>query len=537
MARNGDARKRVMQRSMRLGHCVCDPAKPCPCDLFRQKDICLCAGERLEAPVGPVALTQLVEKAGCASKIDQAFLKAALKDLPTLDDPHVLVGMPAGDDAGVYEMGNGMALVQTVDVFTPSVDDPYQFGQVAAANSLSDVYAMGGRPITALSIIGFPVRKVADTVLHKIMRGGIDKMKEAGVPVIGGHSIDDDQIKAGFAVTGLIQTDRVATNANARVGDVLILTKPLGTGIVAFARQIGRAQDESVTAAVRSMTTLNKTAAEQMAAHKVHACTDVTGFGLMGHLSEMALRSGVDVELCWDDLPWLPGVLQYAADGILPGAIERNKESCGDRVIPGKGISEPMLDMCFDAQTSGGLLMVADPMDSARLLLALHSAGIADACVIGNVRQQGEGRIFLETSEKRRLPMPIEQSKPAQATGESGCCTETAQDAACCSPAAQTSGCCSEGSESEGELQAETLYQQFLAALGKPGNLDAFTKQAINIALAVGTRCEPCLKAHIQKARQNGFTPAEIDEAAWMGVGFGGSPALTMYSRIKNSKS
>jgi selenide, water dikinase len=522
-----------MQRSMRLGHCVCDPAKPCPCDLFKQKDICLCAGERLEVPSGPVALTQLVEKAGCASKIDQAFLKAALKGLPNLDDPRVLVGMPAGDDAGVYEIGNGMALVQTVDVFTPSVDDAYQFGQVAAANSLSDVYAMGGQPITALSIIGFPVRKVADQVLHKIMRGGIDKMKEAGVPVIGGHSIDDDQIKAGFAVTGLIQKDKVATNANAQVGDVLILTKPLGTGIVAFARQIGRAQDESVSAAARSMTTLNKTAAEQMAAHKVHACTDVTGFGLMGHLSEMALRSGVDVELYWDDLPWLPGILQYVADGILPGAIERNKESCGDRVFAGSGISEPMLDMCFDAQTSGGLLIVAEPADSARLLSALHSAGVADACVVGRIKQKGEGRIFLETSGKRRLPMSAEQSKSAQAAG---CCAETAQDTACCSPAAQASDCCAPESESASEAQAEALYQQFLAAVGKPGSLDAFTKQAINIALAVATRCEPCLKAHMQKARQNGFTPAEIDEAAWMGVGFGGSPALMMYTRTKNSK-
>ena len=526
-----------MQRSMRLGHCVCDAAKPCPCDLFKQKNVCLCAGERLEVPAGPVALTQLVEKAGCASKIDQAFLKAALKNLPTLEDPRVLIGMPAGDDAGVYDIGNGMALVQTVDVFTPSVDDPYQFGQVAAANSLSDVYAMGGRPITALSIVGFPVRKVADNVLHEIMRGGIDKMNEAGVPVIGGHSIDDDQIKAGFAVTGLIQTNKVATNANAQVGDMLILTKPLGTGIVAFARQIGRAQEESVIAAVRSMTTLNKTAAEQMSAHKVHACTDVTGFGLMGHLSEMALRSGVDVELCWDNLPWLPGVLQYVADGILPGAIERNKESCGARVIAGEGIDEPMLDMCFDAQTSGGLLLVADSLDSEGLLNSLHSAGIADACVIGRIARKGEGRVFLETSKKRRLPMPLEQSKPMQGKQESSCCVEPAQEAACCSPTSQDAGCCAGESETTPESDTEALYYQFLGAVGKPGSLDAFTKQAINIALAVATRCEPCLKAHMQKARQNGFTSAEIDEAAWMGVGFGGSPALMMYTRLKNSKS
>ena len=537
MITNIEKRKRVMQRSMRLGHCICDPAKPCPCDLFKQKNICLCAGERLDVPPGPVALTQLVEKAGCASKIDQAFLKAALRDLPNFDDPRVLVGIPAADDAGVYDIGNSIALVQTVDVFTPSVDDPYQFGQVAAANSLSDVYAMGGRPITALSIVGFPVRKVPDNVLHEIMCGGIDKMKEAGVSVIGGHSIDDDQIKAGFAVTGLIQTNQLFTNANAQVGDVLILTKPLGTGIVAFAKQIGRAQEESVIAAVRSMTTLNKTAAEKMSAYKIHACTDVTGFGLLGHLSEMALRSGVDMELCWDSLPWLPGVLQYVADGILPGAIERNKESCGAGIIAGEGINEPMLDMCFDAQTSGGLLLVTDPLDSEGLLRSLHNGGVIDACVIGKIARKGEGRIYLETSKKRRLPMPKEQSKPMQEKQEYSCPAEPAQEATCCSPASQAAACCSSESETMAESDTEELYHQFLTAVGKAGSLDAFTKQAINIALAVATRCEPCLKAHLQRARQNGFTPAEIDEAAWMGVGFGGSPALMMYARINNSKS
>ena len=526
-----------MQRSIRLGHCICDAAQPCPCDLFKEKDICMCAGERMDVPDSPIALTRLVEKAGCASKIDQAFLKAALKGLPALDDPRVLVGMPAGDDAGVYEIGGGTALVQTVDVFTPSVDDPYQFGQVAAANSLSDIYAMGGRPITALSIVGFPVRKVADGVFHKIMRGGIDKMTEAGVPVIGGHSIDDNQIKAGFAVTGLIRKEQVATNANARVGDVLILTKPLGTGIVAFAAQIGRALNGSADAAVRSMTTLNKTAAELMNAHKVHACTDVTGFGLTGHLCEMALRSGVDAELNWDSLPWFPGVMQYAADGILPGGIERNKESCLDRVFAGEGISEPMLDMCFDPQTSGGLLMSVDPADAPRLLGALHNAGVADACIIGKVKGPGEGRIYIETTGKRRLPMSTEQTRTEQFASPADCCAEPAPEKSCCSPAASVSNCCASGSEPGEEPQAEEIYGQFLAAVGKPGCLDAFTKQAINIALAVATRCEPCLKAHLQKARQNGFTAAEIDEAAWMGVGFGGSPALMMYSRLKNAKS
>jgi selenide,water dikinase len=209
----------------------------------------------------------------------------------------VPVALPAGDDAGIYDMGNGQALVQTVDVFTPAVDDPYTFGQIAAANSVSDVYAMGGTPLTALSIVGFPARKVPDEALFQILAGGIDKMNEAGCAIVGGHSINDAEIKAGFAVTGIIDKNRVVTNAGARPDDVLILTKPLGTGIVAFAAQIDRARPESTRAAAASMTSLNKTAAELMVQYGAHACTDVTGFSLMGHLAEMARSSGVDVEI------------------------------------------------------------------------------------------------------------------------------------------------------------------------------------------------------------------------------------------------
>ena len=250
---NTERRKRVMRRSIKLGHCVCDPKKPCPCDLFKEKNICLCAGERLASPTGEVQLTKLIEKAGCASKIDQAFLKEVLGELPMPEDANVLVGVPAGDDAGIYDMGNGQCLVQTVDVFTPTVDDPYTFGQIAAANSVSDVYAMGGTPLTALSVIGFPVRKIPDKALSEILRGGIDKMKEAGVSIIGGHSINDAEIKAGFSVTGIIDKNKVKTNDAAQVGDALILTKPLGTGIISFASQIGRASQASMKASAKSM--------------------------------------------------------------------------------------------------------------------------------------------------------------------------------------------------------------------------------------------------------------------------------------------
>ena len=317
--RDLEKRRRVMQRSMQLGHCICDPRKPCPCDVFRDDGICPCAGEEYAAPAGPVRLTELAESAGCASKIDQATLQRILAGLPSPADPRVLVGMPAGDDAGVYLLDEQTALVQTVDVFSPPVDDPYLFGQIAAANSLSDVYAMGGRPITALSVVGFPAGKLPDEILRQILRGGLDKMAEAGVAVIGGHSIKDSEIKAGFAVTGLADPRRIATNAAARPGDRLVLTKPLGTGIIAFAARIGRANGQPGTdaerwsaAAAQSMAALNRRAAELMAECDCHACTDVTGFGLMGHLRSMAAASRVDVEIVWDDVPLLPGVLQCA---------------------------------------------------------------------------------------------------------------------------------------------------------------------------------------------------------------------------------
>jgi len=427
-----------MQRSIRLGHCICDPSEPCPCDLFKEKNICLCAGERLEAPTGPVQLTKLVEKAGCASKIDQAFLKQVLKGLPAVDDPRVLVGVPAGDDAGVYDMGDGTALVQTVDVFTPSVDDPYTFGQVAAANSVSDIYAMGGTPITAVSVLGFPVRKIPDKAMNDILSGGIDKMNEAGVAIIGGHSINDSEIKAGFCVNGTIDKDKIVTNAGARPGDVLILTKPLGTGIVAFAAQIGRARTESVEATALSMTTLNKEASQLMVKFGAHACTDVTGFSLCGHLSEMALSSGVDVEVIWDDIPLFPGVLEYAAAGILPGAIERNKESCGERIVADEALPQEMVDICYDAQTSGGLLIAIKKSDVDAFLKALHDASVTAATVIGKVTAKGSGLVHIKTTGKRKIPDTRTQTRErkTQSINEiRDTSNETQSEVACCADA------------------------------------------------------------------------------------------------------
>ncbi len=546
-----EKRKRVMQRSIRLGHCICDPKKACPCDLFRKENVCLCAGETLtrQEQAGPVRLTQLVEKAGCASKIDQASLKRVLADLPAIEDPRVLVGSAAGDDAGVFRLDGSTCLVQTVDVFTPSVDDAYTFGRVAAANSLSDVYAMGGRPLVALSIIGFPIREVADEAMRDILRGGIDAMNEAGVPVVGGHSIKDAEIKAGFAVTGLVDADRIVTNAGARPGDALILTKPLGVGVLSFAIQIGRGPVGAADDIARSMSALNKTASEAMLERGVHACTDVTGFGLIGHLAEMARASGVDVEIVWDDLPLFEGLLECLAEGIVPGGIERNRESSEASAVAGEGVTAAMMDVCFDPQTSGGLL-VALPEEEARPLVeTLHEAGVTDAAIIGRVAGPGVGKVLVRTTGRRRMPTAREEetvvtpeneaAAPAPAESEPCCAPPEAAEEPCCSgpAAAEEQPCCAEGhaspaaaAQTAAPARTEQMFKAFMKSAGSPGALDAATKQAANVALSVLARCGPCIRAHVAKARRMGFSEEEIEEAAWMAVAFGGSPVMMFYN-------
>ena len=548
-----EKRRRVMQRSMRLGHCICDARKPCPCDVLKEKDVCLCAGERLEAPAGPVRLTHLVTSAGCASKIDQASLKRIIEGLAFPADPRVLVGAAAGDDAGVYQLSDGTALVQTVDVFTPSVDDPYLFGQVAAANSVSDIYAMGGRPLVALSIVGFPIGTLPEKVLHEILRGGIDKMAEAGVAVIGGHSIKDPEIKAGFAVTGVVDPKFVTLRAGARPGDVLILTKPLGTGIVAFAAQIDRAPAAALEAAARSMTALNKTAAEAMIECGAHGCTDVTGYGLIGHLAEMAVGSGTDVEIVWDDLPLLPGVLELVGQGIVPGGVERNRESSGAAVRLGKGVGQAMLEVCMDAQTSGGLLIAAAKKKAEALLSRLHKSGVADAAVIGRVRGKGAGRVFIETRGHRPIadaplgrettlsretrfsreptislePPLSREPKVSESCKSEADMAKKPKDPCCCPDHGATAA------PPASTNVAQQKFKEFMKAVDAPGALDAHTKGAIALALAVLARCRPCVKHHAAKARSMGFSDEEIDEAAWMAIAFGGAPVMMFYNAAR----
>ncbi len=539
MTKDLEKRRRVMQRSMQLGHCICDPRKPCPCDLLLEQDLCPCAGEEPPRSEGPIRLTELVENSGCASKIDRAALQRILGGLPAPADPRVLVGMPAGDDAGVYLLDEHTALVQTVDVFTPPVDDPYVFGQIAAANSLSNVYAMGGRPITALSIVGFPTGKLPDEVLRQILRGGLDKMNEAGVPVIGGHSIKENEIKAGFAVTGLIDPRRVATNAAAQPGDRLVLTKPLGTGIVAFALRIGRAGPEIAAAAARSMAALNRRAAEVMGQFEVHACTDITGFGLMGHLNSMAAASKVNVELAWDDIPLLPGVLDCVAAGIVPGAVERNRESSGDALAAIDGVLPAWIDILFDAQTSGGLL-ISLPGGAAEALVArLRAEGMEEAAVIGRVVAEGTGRIIVRGRADRPLPQKPKETNAMRCCGDDREPAEVSATAA--DPADSGTPCCSRDQAPSknpapvsGGEETPKMFRAFLEAANGPGALGARTKRAMGIALSVLARCAPCVKYHLTKAKAEGFSPEEIDEAAWMAIAFGGSPTMMFYNETKD---
>ena len=390
-----EKRKRIMGRSVKLGHCICNPKEPCPCDIFKQKNVCLCAGEREEEAAEDIPLTRLVESAGCASKISQEDLKKALSGLPRIFDPNVLVSSETCDDAGVYKLDDDHALVQSVDVFTPVVDDPYLFGEIAAANSVSDIYAMGGKPLTALSIIGFPVDKLSHRVMNKMMQGGIDKLREAGTVVLGGHSIKNKEIMFGFAVTGLVHPGRIITNDKAKPGDVLILTKPLGTGTISFAAQVGKAKAAWLKEIGRSMSALNRKASEIMVETGVRAATDVTGFGLLGHLSEMAVQSGVTAEVYADAVPLFEGVLYCLRKQIISGAVERNREYASKFVERNKDVKEELETALYDPQTSGGLLMCVGAKKAEAVLKKLKGAGLERAAVIGRIVERSEGKILL----------------------------------------------------------------------------------------------------------------------------------------------
>lgn len=308
-----------------------------------------------------------------------------LGGLPVTHDDRVLVDYRTADDAGVYKLDETRALVQTVDFFTPIVDDPFTYGQIAAANALSDVYAMGGRPLTALAIAGFP--KEADrALLTQIFAGGLDMLKRAGVALLGGHTVQDQEIKFGYSVTGEVDPARVLSNAGAKPGDALLLTKPLGTGVIATALKFERANDVAVAAAIASMTTLNRAAADAMqtlSAGRVHACTDITGFGLLGHASEMATASACGLELDWSAIPLIDGA-RNLVEGNIPGGGRTNRQHFGTRIVIESSVPGVVADLLFDPQTSGGLLFAVDAEALAAAATALRDAGV-QAATIGRV--------------------------------------------------------------------------------------------------------------------------------------------------------
>jgi selenide,water dikinase len=302
-------------------------------------------------------------------------------------DPNVLVGFDQADDAGVYQIAPEQALVQTVDFFTPVVDDPYTFGQIAATNALSDIYAMGGKPLTSLALVCFP-EKADLAILERILAGGLSKMIEAGCTVIGGHSIRDDETKFGYSVTGLIHPKKVLTNAGAKPGDSLIFTKALGTGVISTAIKKGKAEPAWIDAAVRSMTILNKQAAEVIRGdnYEVHAMTDVTGFGLIGHAREMALASNVSLQFYSKEISALPGALECIRAGDIPGGLNNNREFAECMVGYEPEIASDLKALLFDPQTAGGLLISVADQDSNKLVLDLQNSGIP-ARPIGNVTE------------------------------------------------------------------------------------------------------------------------------------------------------
>jgi selenide,water dikinase len=480
----------------------------------------------------------MVKKTGCSSKIGQADLLRILGNLPPVVDPNILVGTAAGDDAGVYRLGEGRALVQTVDVFTPCVDDPYLFGQIAAANSLSDIYAMGGKPLTALSVIGFPIDEVDGAVMEEILRGGIDTLNEAGCSLIGGHSINDEEIKCGFAVTGLIDEQRIKTRESVAEGDALVLTKPLGTGIVCFGAQLGRISAACLEEVGVSMATLNRDAAELMEKHEAHACTDITGFGLLGHLVEMVRESGFTAEIDLARIPVFSAVEECLRREILPGAIERNQEYSLAWVVAESAESEGYLPVLFDPQTSGGLLVALPEAAAAEYVAGLRSRGHAAASIIGRIirpPRDGLGGKVLVTNTTLGNFFGTREGAVMEKEMSS---SENERNAAMPPPAANPAtgnACCDSPpslEENPPESDALDTFRDFMRLTGGKGEIDRRSKKLIAIALSVAQRCRPCLVAHIRGAQAMGITRAEIEEAAALAISFAGCPSLMLYKEV-----
>ena len=315
--------------------------------------------------------------------------------LPVMSDPNLIVGMERLDDAGVYRLTDDLALILTLDFFTPIVDDPIAFGKIAVANALSDVYAMGGKPLLAMNIICFPVNDLDISILQGILQGGADKMLEAGVLLVGGHSVDDRETKYGLSVAGCVHPEKVIRNAGAVPGDGLILTKPIGTGIIATAIKADMADETTIARAVEIMSTLNQKSAERMTRYHVHACTDITGFGLLGHACEMIAGTDVGITISASAVPLIAQALAFARMGIIPGGTYRNEEFRSS-MVDHVGVDDDLMKVLFDPQTSGGLLISLPQSEARELLEELHKQGLSDAAIIGEITASPRGRIIVK---------------------------------------------------------------------------------------------------------------------------------------------
>lgn len=341
-----------------------------------------------------VKLTSYAAKGGCACKIGPHILAEVLKGLDLSNsDPRVLVNMEGSDDAGVFKLNEEQALVQTLDFFTPPVDDPYLFGAVAACNSLSDIYAMGGKPLTAMNIVAFPVPLVKKGVLNEVLRGAADILKEAEVALLGGHSIEDEVPKYGLSITGVVHPQKIWQNKGAKIGDALVLTKPLGTGIMNTAHK-GGLFEAGVLEAQISMKTLNKLAAQVASAYSIHACTDITGFSLLGHLREMVMASKVSATVNVDKLPLFTSVIEAAQMGLVPAATYGNRKAI-DNISFAENLEDYWSDICFDPQTSGGLLFSLAKAEAVELITKLHEQGLCKASIIGEIVEKGDSDIYV----------------------------------------------------------------------------------------------------------------------------------------------
>jgi selenide,water dikinase len=524
-------RRRVMERSQLLGHCICDVRRPCPCDVFRDDGICPCAGERPDpVDLSQVKLMELVRNAGCASKIAPAELDAVLGRLPAVNDPAVISGLAAGDDAAIYRISEDLCLVQTVDVFTPCVDDPHLFGRICAVNCLSDIYAMGGEPRTALSILAFPTEKLPGDVMYQLLAGAMDVFEEAGVALVGGHSIKDDEIKLGFAITGLINPKVAAALDKPEAGDVLVLTKPLGTGVLTFCQQIGRGNSHGMAAAEISMATLNKAAAEAMKEAGASACTDVTGFGLFAHLHRMLRASKLGAEIFADSLPAFDGAVEALRQGVIPGAVERNREYVGEAIRVAPDVDEALVNLGFDAQTSGGLLIAIAP-ERLKAFQQSRARRGAGGFVIGRIIGTSDEKILVS----RGTQEPIVRSSAFTRPPEGG--TPNPKSKSMKTSASDSThhhdGCCADMFQGAGAAssvnETQKAFGTMIRSVQSAGALSEKAKELILFSLVVQSRCHPCFDAHYAKAREMGITPAELDEAAWCAIAMGGAPVLMFY--------